>query len=466
VVHVRTGCECLTRRCSVTPPTGPELEHWLTAATQGLPPQIDSEIRAELIAHYEDTVAAYREQGCAPETAQRAALADLGNAQMVRRMLRRVHLSHGEQIYGWLSWLVPQLWQHHVGIATTLFGLLALIVVVGDHRHWISYRGHLDLLTPLSLVFVIASLILERKLAIWSYPAVGYLLTGAWPYLFFTLFRQLDGLFWNILAPLLLPAGTLVTLAVIGLRQLKRGTPGRIPTIAWLIIVLILVVPFAMTAVQIFDQSVPFNTSALTPSQLAANAPWTLYMSAMLLAPVAIGLLGARGDGVAAVIIPMACHYSLFVGIADPTYHLTFYDYWQPSPALHLVEALVTYLPALATFLITPLWMLRARSTKHKTAAVLVPTLFVPDVSQILSAIGLRHIGEAYTAATWVSSGLEVLEFFLPVALAVILYSRFPATPEQCVEINLATYSGIILSTYAILSYITIAAPRSDTQHT
>jgi len=426
----------------MTPPTEPMFERWLTTATQGLPPQIDSEIRAELIAHYEDAVAAYREQGLAPETAQKAALADLGDAQTVRRMLRRVHLSHGERIYGWLNWLVPQLWQHHRAIATTLFGLLALVVVVGDHRHWISYRGHLDPLTPLSLAFVIASLTLERKLAIWSYPAVGYLLTGAWPYLFFTLFWQLDGLFWNGLAPLLLPTGTLIALAVIGLRRLRRGTPGRIPTIAWLIIVLTLVVPFVTTTIQRIDQSVAFNTSALTPSQLAANAPWTLYLSAMLLAPVAVGLLGARGDGVAAVLIPMACHYSLFVGIADPTYHLTFYDYWQPSRALHIAEALVTYLPALTTFLITPLWMLRARSTKHKTAAVLVPTLFVLVGSQILSAIGLRHTGEAYTAATWVSSGLEVLEFFLPVALAVILYRRFPATPEQRVEIDLATYSG------------------------
>jgi len=424
----------------MTPLTHPGFEHWLSAITQGLPQQIATEIRAEFIAHYEDAVAAYREQGRAPETAQRAALADLGETQTVRRLLRRVHLSHGERIYGWLSWLVPQLWQRHEAIATTLFGLLALIVVVGDHRHWISYRGHLDLLTPLSLIFVMASLILEHKLAIWSYPAAGYLLTGAWPYLFFTHFWQLDGPFWNILAPLLLPTGTLMTLAGIGLRRLRRGTTGSIPTIAWLIIVLILVVPFAMTTVQIIDQSVTFNTSALAPSQLAANAPWALYMSSMLLTPVAIGLLGARRDGVAAGLIPMACHYSLFVGIADPTYHLTFYDYWQPSRALHIAEALVTYLPALTTFLVAPLWMLRARSTTNKTAAAVGPTIFVLVSSQILSAIGLQHTGEAYTAATWVSSGFEALEFALPVVLAVILYRQFPATPEQCAEIDLAAY--------------------------
>ena len=163
----------------MTPPIDPSFEHWLAAATQGLPQQKSTEIRAEFVAHYEDAVTAYQEEGHAPETAQRAALADLGDEQTVRRMLHRVHLSHGERIYGWLSWLVPHLWQHHEAIAMTLFGLLALVVVVGDHRHWISYRGHLDPLTPLSLAFVIAGLILERKLAIWSYPAVGYLLTGA-----------------------------------------------------------------------------------------------------------------------------------------------------------------------------------------------------------------------------------------------------------------------------------------------
>ncbi|MCD6286684.1 MAG: hypothetical protein J7M39_12305, partial [Anaerolineae bacterium] len=389
---------------------------------------------------YEDAVAAYGDQGCAPETAQSASLADLGDAQMVRRMLRRVHLSRGERIYGWLSWLVPQLWQHHAGIATTLFGLLALVVVVGDHRHWISYRGHIDPLAPISLIFVVASLILERELAVWSYPAVGYLLTGVWPWAFITLFPQPTGPFWNLVIPLLLPVGTLITLAFIGLQRLRRREKGHIPSIVWVLVALILVVPTAMSTVQPTDQGVVFNRSALTLPQLAIHTPLALYMSAMMLAPIAIGLLGARRDGIAAVLIPMACHYSTFVGLVDPTYHLTFYDYWQPSRTLHIAEALVTYLPALSTFLIAPLWMLRARSTGHKTAAVLVPTIFVLVSSQILSAIGLQYTGEAYTAATWVSSGLGVLEFFLPVVLAVILYRQFPATSEQCEEIDLATY--------------------------
>ncbi|MGC9522050.1 MAG: permease prefix domain 1-containing protein, partial [Anaerolineae bacterium] len=164
--------------------TDPVFERWLLTATEGLPPEIAADVQIELAAHYEDAVADYLASGQRPEAARAAALADLGEARMVRRMLHRVHLSRGECVYHWLNWLAPRLWQHRAILITALFGLLALTFVVGDHRHWISYRGHLDPLTPLSLAFVIASLVLERKLAVWSYPAVGYLLTGVWPWLF------------------------------------------------------------------------------------------------------------------------------------------------------------------------------------------------------------------------------------------------------------------------------------------
>ncbi len=116
---------------------------------------------------------------------------------------------------------------------------------------------------------------------------------------------------------------------------------------------------------------------------------------------------------------------TLFVGIADPTYHLTFYDAWQPSRTLHAVEALVTYLPALMTFLIAPLWMLRTPSRQGRTTASLVPSGTTLILTHTLSAIGLAHTHQAYTAATWLSSGLESLLYLLPILLAIVLYNRF-----------------------------------------
>ncbi|MGC9468464.1 MAG: permease prefix domain 1-containing protein [Anaerolineae bacterium] len=417
----------------MTPTESPGFERWIATVTEGLPEKVAAEVRMELQAHFEDAVDDYCARGDTRHAARAAALAELGDARTVRHMLRRVHLPLGARLAAWLRWLAPQLWAYRATIATALFGLLALSFVVADHRHWISYRGHLDPLTPLALAFVVASLVVNRRLAIWSYPAVGYLLAGIWPWLFLELLDGLEGAFWGLIAPMLLPVGTLLTLGVLGLRQLaRRGgrRPGSrtCPGIwsgVWVLMALTLATPIAMTGVQLVDGGVAFRPSALSADELAANAPWALFRAAMLLGPVAVGLLGARRDGLAAVLIPLACHYSVFIGIADPTYHLTFYEYWQPTRALHTVEALVTYLPALVTFLIIPFWMQKARSASGRIAATVVPTLGVLSLTHILSALGLQHAPDARNAATWVSAALETLMFVLPTLLALVLYRPF-----------------------------------------
>ena len=425
----------------MTPP--PTLEQWLAGAIQGLRKPVAAEVQAELEAHYGDALDTYLAEGRTPESAQAAALADLGDARTVQRMLRRVHLSRRERLIGWITWLVPLLWQHRALIATALFGLAALSVVVGDHRHWISYSGHLDPLTPPAFAVVLASLLFERRLAMWSYPAAGYLLSGIWPWLFFEGLGRLSGPFWDIITPMVLPGLTFIVWGIAGLRVLRR-TPGlRVAPISWPIVVLTLATTFATTTVQLADGAVAFRPSALSVPELRANIPWVLYSVAMLLVPVAIGLLAARRDDVAATLIPLGCHYALFVGIADPTYHLTFYDYWQPARALHIIETLVTYLPALMTFLIAPLWMLRARSRRGRVAAALLPAVATLALTHILSAIGLPHTWEAYTAATWVSSALETITFVLPVVLAVVLYSRFGPGADAPARLD-NTDSGLV----------------------
>ena len=148
----------------MTTPEAAALEQWLAEATKGLPQPLARDVRTELEAHFEDAVEDYLTSGRTPEAARTAALADLGDAEVVRHGLHRVHLSRGERLVAWVTWLVPRLWQHRAVIATALFGLVALSVVVADHRHWITYRGHPDPLTPLAFGFVLLSLLLERRL--------------------------------------------------------------------------------------------------------------------------------------------------------------------------------------------------------------------------------------------------------------------------------------------------------------
>jgi hypothetical protein len=416
----------------MTPLRDPAFSRWLTDTTRGLAKPTAAEVQAEFEAHYQDACAAYEAEGHSPSSAQAAALADLGDARTVQRMLRRVHLSRMKRLIGWVNWLTPHLWQHRALIATALFGLLALVVVVGDHRHWISYRGHLDLLTPIALAFVIASLVLERKLAIWSYPAAGYLLTGIWAWLLFSFGTHLNGPLWNILAPLLLPPTVIIALSVIALRSWRRDVGRQIPAGAWLIVALIPIVIAGTTFIQLSGDGVVFRTSDLAGRHWLANVPWGIFSMVMVIAPVAIGLLAAARQGIFAALIPLGAHFALFVAIADPTYHPTFYDgIWQTARTLGTLEATMISLPALALFLVTPLWMLQARTTKERAIAAWAPAVIVLALANAYGAAGLQQVNTPGPAAMITNTLLMSLRALLPVLLAVTLYRRGPSGIED-----------------------------------
>jgi hypothetical protein len=69
------------------------LEHWLDAATKGLPTEIVARTRQEIECHYLDAVEDYQRRGMTLETAQAAAVDQLGEARHVLRSLRETHLS-------------------------------------------------------------------------------------------------------------------------------------------------------------------------------------------------------------------------------------------------------------------------------------------------------------------------------------------------------------------------------------
>ncbi len=137
--------------------------------------------------------------------------------------------------------------------------------------------------------------------------------------------------------------------------------------------------------------------------------PWVLYLIVMSLAPRGDRSAAAQRDGLAAVLDRWGASTPFFVGIADPTYHLTFYDAWQPSRTLHTVEALGHPSACLDDLPDCTLWMLRTPSRQGRTTALLVPAGTTLILTHILSAIGLAHTHQAYTAANWLSSGLGEL---------------------------------------------------------
>lgn len=73
------------------------IEPWLRRALRGVPADMRDDVRAELLAHYEDAVADYVAQGMALPAAQQQALADLGDAALVGQALHDTF--HAESQY-------------------------------------------------------------------------------------------------------------------------------------------------------------------------------------------------------------------------------------------------------------------------------------------------------------------------------------------------------------------------------
>jgi hypothetical protein len=299
---------------------------------------------------------------------------------------------------------------------------MTLGVTLVDRQHLIVYRRHLDPVFPLALVLVSVGLVTERRLAAWSYPAVGYLIAGLWGALFAGPLAALDGVFWQILAPMLLPVTVLVIGAIAAIREARRHESFNLSFRAWGWMGLCFLTHIISTNLPI---AIDENGGWGHVVEALLSLPIALWMGCMVIAPVFIGLFGARQDGLKATLIPLAVHYSIFVHLVDPTYSLTYYQYWQPTPTLTIIETLVTYLPPLTTFLVTPLWLQAATSQRSRIVALLTPTMVLLLLTPILGALGLAHTFAAYTPTDWLRHGLEFVQFTSAQVFAVALYKQY-----------------------------------------
>jgi hypothetical protein len=404
-----------------------DLTSWLAQATAGLPPEIAVQLQIELTAHYEDAIADHRSRGEDPAVAEALAITDLGDAATVRRRLHQVYLSPVERMVAGALPLLRRLWARRAWIGLGFFGLMVLGVTLMDRQHLIVYRRHLDPVIPLALILVSVGLVTERRLAAWSYPAVGYLIAGLWGALFAGPLASLDGAFWQILAPLLLPVTVLLIGAIAAIREARHHEAFTLPPRAWAWMGLCFLTHLIAATIPITIQA---EGGGGQLAEALLSVPIALWRSCMFIAPVFIGLFGARQDGLKATLIPLAVHYSIFVHLVDPTYHLTYYQSWQPTPTLMMVEALVTYLPPLTTFLVTPLWLQAARSKQGRTIALLVPTMALLLLTPILGVLGLAHTFAAYTSTDWLRHGLEFIQVTSALVFAAALYRQYDNNSE------------------------------------
>jgi len=101
------------------------LQAWIMTATAGLPPSAVEKFSAEILDHAAESRKGHIEGGIPPDEADRATLAELGDAHAVGRTLREAHFSRRAYAHGETALLL-------------MFAAFAVSVLIGAAPSWIN----------------------------------------------------------------------------------------------------------------------------------------------------------------------------------------------------------------------------------------------------------------------------------------------------------------------------------------
>jgi hypothetical protein len=362
-----------------------------------LDPSDQREILAEIQNHLQEAAADLEEQGHSREGSVALALERFGAAREVGRMLNRLH--------GDPPWV-------RVGLAI-LPGLFALASGAGLFRGaWGADLGQTVGRTGLIAVCVLvtaAGLARERRLAVWSYPALGVLLFGVWLWIPWFSADQASP-FWQVLPPLVMVA----VLAVMGACSgylVYRGRGISVPPAAWTLLVLILLSVAAFLVASLVADQNPHRARALM-----SMLPFSLWWMGLLLSPVAIGLPLARRHGLPAGLVVVAAVYVLVEGLLDPTYGILF---WTSNS---MVARALSCLPALTFLIVPPIWVLGCRGAMVRAWGLVLPALVGLLSTSAIRGAALQGTAVAYGLDAWLRDGLAGAQLVLLQALTAVVY--------------------------------------------
>jgi len=274
----------------------------------------------------------------------------------------------------------------YVGVAIVP-GLAAIILRSDPLRQAMNSSGQ-DLvslsISMMCATFVILGLLWKRQLAPWMFPALGVLL------------QTLPGVVLGVILPpsssnsalfsSLVNFWVITAWGVTLVIAFKYRHAVQIPKLGWLLLGLTLVI-----------------------SPLAS-----LTMGGLLLLPVAIGLLLVRRNGLLAGLVPVAGIYWLADGIFDPSYSL-------PTSASLIVEA------GLAAFflVVTPLWVLRARSTRAQFWGLIWPAVLALIGCEVSRGATFRGTAQEYSLQMWLTRGQGAAQILFALAATAVIYGTF-----------------------------------------
>ena len=285
-------------------------------------------------------------------------------------------------------------------------------------ENWLALGQHDLIPVYITLGIVVAGLVVERRLAVWSFPALGLLLFSAPGWLFTLLARFGDprSRFWQVAPPYLMSA-VLAAIAALAAYRVFKQHGLHIPRSGWLLLGLMILVGMAGAIVGAITDRSPDKWMAF-----AANLPLQLWLTGLLLLSVAIGLPLARRNGVLVGFILVAFEFVLVDEILDPTYSVGFWAYWEPSAILDKAKIVLSYLPALFFLVITPIWMLRSRSTRGRVLGLILPPFIALVSTDVIESIALRGTPAEYSINLWLTHSVSTAQFLMALALAAVIY--------------------------------------------
>ncbi len=240
----------------------------------------------------------------------------------------------------------------------------------------------------LCLLLVISGLMIERRLAVWSFPALGVLLT------------------------------TLPDVALAIFFDPRSGPPssGHTFLVNWLWPGLIWGIIVAIVAFRRSDLHLPGMAWGLLGLLILANPFILLTSGATLLLCVAAGLLLARRNGLLAGLLVIAGEFWIVDSIFDPGYGMLIWSY------NYSAELIVSVLPAVFFLIIPPIWMLRAHSTRGRLEGLLSPPLIGLVGGETIHSIVVRGTPGAYSPGMWFVRGTGIIQYVM--ALIIIIYAQ------------------------------------------
>jgi hypothetical protein len=238
------------------------------------------------------------------------------------------------------------------------------------------------------LLLVLGGYIVERRLAAWSFPALGIL--------FLTLPGAVMDSMWGV----------------------SSGPPPAAHT--WIANLWLFVVGGVGAAVLVHRRHtlcMPKLGWALLAVFVLTGPFLSVFMGLLLLLPLAIGLLATRRSSLLAALIVVGTEFWLVDELYDPSYMLI----WSSN---YVLERVVSALPALFFLVIAPIWILRARSTRGRVGGLLLPPLVGLASGEVIRSVAFLGTPREYSVGMWLLRGGGAVQFIVVLALVALIYHR------------------------------------------